>query len=422
LNEQEYVELLSKLIGETEKLQNNPPDLIPREDLAVQHILALLKPHSKEEGGPLTVEHVTYTEGRGNVILSYAGTDPEKCLSFVGSHLDVVPANPETWERPPFEMIREEDKLYGRGTTDCLGHVALVTCFFKALAEKKPEIPLTINAVFIASEEAEGPGVGIDGLLADGRLEALRKGPVIWIDCADSQPCIGTAGAIPWHLDVSGLLFHSGLPHKGINALELAMEASGELQKRFYKDFPPHPMETEYNFATPSTMKPTQISVPKGGLNQLPPSCRVSGDIRLTPFYKVGDVKKAVEGYIADINANINSIPSRGPCSKYELPDGKKGELKLTFGEHCLSGIACKRESPAFKALCDAITEVKGEAVPYSICGSLPLVGDMQEAGFDIQLIGFGKSEVYHANNEFCCLSDMVDATKILVRVVDLLL
>ena len=192
------------------------------------------------------MEHITYTEGRGNIILRYAGSG-DKCLSFVGSHLDVVPANPETWERPPFEMIREGDQLFGRGTTDCLGHVALVTCFFKALAEKRPELPLTLNAVFIASEEAEGPGVGIDGLLADGKLDALRNGPVIWIDCADSQPCIGTAGAIPWHLDVSGLLFHSGLPHKGINALEFAMEASGELQKRFYSEFPAHPMVCCFN-------------------------------------------------------------------------------------------------------------------------------------------------------------------------------
>lgn len=169
-------------------------------------------------------------------------------MSFVGSHLDVVPANPETWERPPFEMIREDDKLYGRGTTDCLGHVALVSCFFRHLAEKRVELPITLNAVFIASEEAEGPGVGIDGLMKAGRIDALKNGPVIWIDCADSQPCIGTAGVIPWHLNVKGHLFHSGLPHKGINAIEFGMEASGEIQKRFYRDFPAHKLVCRKTF------------------------------------------------------------------------------------------------------------------------------------------------------------------------------
>lgn len=45
---------------------------------------------------------------------------------------------------------------------------------------------------------------------------------------------------------------------QAINALELAMEALKEIQLRFYKDFPPHPKEQVYGFATPSTMKPTQ--------------------------------------------------------------------------------------------------------------------------------------------------------------------
>ena len=28
-------------------------------------------------------------------------------MAFVGSHLDVVPANPETWERNPFKLVVE---------------------------------------------------------------------------------------------------------------------------------------------------------------------------------------------------------------------------------------------------------------------------------------------------------------------------
>ena len=43
-----------------------------------------------------------------------------------------------------------------------------------------------------------------------------------------------------------------------VNSMELAMEGLKEIQKRFYAEFPPHPMEARYGFATPSTMKPTQ--------------------------------------------------------------------------------------------------------------------------------------------------------------------
>lgn len=42
--------------------------------------------------------------------------------------------------------------------------------------------------------------------------------------------------------------------------MELEMEALKVIQTRFYKDFPPHPKETVYKFATPSTMKPTKWS------------------------------------------------------------------------------------------------------------------------------------------------------------------
>jgi acetylornithine deacetylase len=49
---------------------------------------------------------------------------------------------------------------------------------------------------------------------------------------------------------------------------------------------------------------------------------------------------------------------------------------------------------------------------------SLPLVRDLQRAGFDLTLVGFGKSAVYHGDNEYCLLSDMQDAIKILARTV----
>jgi acetylornithine deacetylase len=82
---------------------------------------------------------------------------------------------------------------------------------------------------------------------------------------------------------VTGKLFHSGLPHKGINAIEMAMDVTSYIQNRFIADFDRHPLEEDYNFATQSTMKPTQIKCAPGAINQLPVDCTVEGDIRLAP-------------------------------------------------------------------------------------------------------------------------------------------
>jgi len=419
LNEQRFLDLLTKLIGETEHLQNNPPEHVPKEDLAIKHVLDVLTPHSTAHDGPLTVKKINYVQDRGNLIITYpAATNTTRTVSFVGSHLDVVPAVKGLWKVEPFKLSREDDYLYGRGTTDCLGHVALLTDFFAQLAEKRPQLSVTVVAVFIASEEHPTEGVGVEELVKRHELDFLKGGPVYWVDSADSQPCIGTAASIDWKLTVTGHLFHSGLPDKAINPLELGFEAFHVMQDRFYKDFPATPEEQTYHFINPSTFKPTQISTSAGSINQIPAECYISGDIRLTPFYKVEDAKAKLQSYVKDLNESITSLPSRGP-SKYVLPDGTRGKLELKFSDEVMPGIACNLDSEGFKAIDTATREVLGESKPYSIGGSLPLVKDLQNEGFDIQITGYGKQSVYHGDNEYCLLSDMKNAAKILSKIVD---
>ncbi|KAK9927933.1 hypothetical protein M0R45_025093 [Rubus argutus] len=420
LNKDSFISLLSKLIGEAKYVQNNPPELIPQEDRVVKHVLDSLLPFSTTTGGgPLLINHVTYFPGRGNVIVEYPGTVPGKVLSFVGCHMDVVTANPDDWEFDPFSLSIDGDKLRGRGTTDCLGHVALVTELMKRLAETKPKLKSTVVAVFIANEENSAiAGVGVDALVKDGLLNKLKEGPLFWIDTADKQPCIGTGGMIPWKLHVTGKLFHSGLAHKAINPLELAMEALKEIQSRFYKDFPPHDKEKVYGYATPSTMKPTQWNYPGGGINQIPAECTISGDVRLTPFYNVKDVIKKLQEYVDDINENITKLDSRGPVSKYVLPDENlRGRLAISFNETS-AGVACDLESRGFHVLCKATEEVVGHVKPYSITGTLPLIRELQDEGFDVQTSGYGLMSTYHAKNEYCLFTDMAQGYQVFASVI----
>ncbi|KAG8382482.1 hypothetical protein BUALT_Bualt05G0081800 [Buddleja alternifolia] len=174
----------------------------PEEDRIVKHVLDVLRPFSTATGGgPLVINHKAYKPNRGNLIVEYPGTHPGNVLSFVGMHMDVVTANPSDWDFDPFTLSIEGDKLNGRGTTDCLGHVALVAELMRRLGETKPQLKSTVVAVFIASEENSSiPGVGVDALVKDRLLDKLKQGPLFWIDTADKQPCIGTGGMIPWKL------------------------------------------------------------------------------------------------------------------------------------------------------------------------------------------------------------------------------
>lgn len=46
MNEERFLGLLKNLIGVVETLQDNPPDLIPREDNASDFVLAALEPYT----------------------------------------------------------------------------------------------------------------------------------------------------------------------------------------------------------------------------------------------------------------------------------------------------------------------------------------------------------------------------------------
>lgn len=51
-------------------------------------MLDVLEPLSEEHGWPLRIQHVSFVEGRGNIIVEYPGTDPEAgVVSFVGAHM-----------------------------------------------------------------------------------------------------------------------------------------------------------------------------------------------------------------------------------------------------------------------------------------------------------------------------------------------
>ncbi|KAF0710144.1 Aste57867_5595 [Aphanomyces stellatus] len=417
-----YIKLLAKLMSVSEKVQNAPGlGLVPHEDLVSDFVLEELKPYLKQHGGPIEAQRIAFKEGRGHLILKYSGTAgdaSDDTINFVGAHMDVVPANPEGWDRDPFALTVEGDKLYGRGTTDCLGHVALVTQLFVELAKNKVVTQKTVTAVMIASEEnGEIAGVGVEALMETGKIDFLKHGPVLWVDTSDSQPCIGTAGALTWTLKATGKLFHTGLPHLGMNSMELVMDATKAIQDRFYEDFPAHEKESAYNFACGSTMKPTRVEGSTNGINQLPPWCKVSGDVRLSPFYEIQDLRQKLQSYVDDLNANITALECRGPHSKYSLPkEGLVSKLDLTLSDSYMEGIACSLDSIGFKSFDEATRHVKGVSEPFSIMGSLPLVRDLQRAGLDLTLAGFGKSSVYHGDNEYCSLNDMKDAMRIFGR------
>jgi acetylornithine deacetylase/succinyl-diaminopimelate desuccinylase-like protein len=421
LREDRFLEVLRRLIALTPRLQNNPGGgLVPEERLAAQVVLDALAPHL--QSGFIQVESLAApgNESRPCLLLTVKGTDAGAgSLGFVGAHFDVVPADEkaEGWERSPFALWEGPGGLlYGRGVTDCLGHVAVITDLLAQLAERGVRPRRTLKVVFISNEESTDlPGLGLGYVAQQGRLKDLVEQPVYWLDSANFGPTLGTGGNAMWELKVTGVGGHSGMPQNCVNALELAMAVSLELARWFHARYPATEDEKKWGFLSSSSLKATVVEGANTKETKIPADVTLRGDIRLTPFYDMKEVQQAVAAYVRELDARIERDELIPGFPRTRTAAGKRGSLAFHLKSGGTEGIACRLDSPGLHALKEAIQHVRGEApTPFSLTGSLPLVRDLQRQGCDVQITGFGEMAYYHAPNEQARLEDFRQGFSIL--------
>ena len=82
------------------------------------------------------------------------GSSGEKPILLLG-HMDVVEANPDDWERPPFELTRDDTYFYARGTIDNKFGVAQLTSTFIRL-KKEGFVPNRDLIIAFTGDEESG--------------------------------------------------------------------------------------------------------------------------------------------------------------------------------------------------------------------------------------------------------------------------
>jgi acetylornithine deacetylase len=406
LDEGRFLELLSELVALGPRLQNSPSaKLVPEERLAADAVLRALRPHI--DSGFVKAELLAAPghEARPNLVLTIAGQG-EGWIGFVGAHFDVVPADREheRWERDPFHLhVGTDGVLYGRGVTDCLGHVALLADLVAQLGSRGTRPEKSVKIVLISNEEESPiPEIGLDYAVSVGALAELRNGTTYWIDSADFGPTLGTGGMAMWRLTAEGVGGHSGMTQNCVNALELGMAASRALVEWFERHYPPHPDEARWGFLSPSTLKATVVRGSNDKISKIPGRFEIEGDIRLTPFYSTGEAIDGAVRFIAELDRLIEAGDPPHGFPRTRTESGERGHVRLERIGRGIEGIACDLESPGLSALRDAIRAARPDEDPagFSMTGSLPLVRDLQREGFDVQLTGFGRGRYYHAPNE----------------------
>ena len=178
------------------------------------------------EGTGLDLQRYEPTPGRTSLVARIEGSDPSAPSLCLMGHTDVVPVNPDGWDRDPFGGELVDNEIWGRGAVDMLNLTAGQAVAFRTLANQgfKPRGDLIFFAV--ADEEsgsAHGARWMADQHYADIKADyvltengGLHSGP-------DTAPAISVNVAekgVAWRrLTVRGTPGHGSMPYRTDNAL-----------------------------------------------------------------------------------------------------------------------------------------------------------------------------------------------------------
>jgi acetylornithine deacetylase/succinyl-diaminopimelate desuccinylase-like protein len=104
------------------------------------------------EAEGISVEYVEPQPGRALVAARLRG-DGSRRPFLLGNHTDVVPVEADYWTVPPFDGLRRDGRIYGRGAIDMKGFGVMQ--LMTMLLMKRQALPLHRDLVFLATPDEE---------------------------------------------------------------------------------------------------------------------------------------------------------------------------------------------------------------------------------------------------------------------------
>lgn len=177
----------------------------------------------------VAVEIVPAPDGQPKANL-WATIGPQKDGGIVLSgHTDVVPVEGQPWSSDPFKLLAANDRLYGRGTSDMKGFIAL--CL--ALVPEMLAQPLMTPLHFAFSYDEEIGCLGAPHLLKAIGAKLPRPRLAIIGEPTGMKLGVRHKGVYSFRTEITGRDGHSSQPERGLNAISLAAELIGEITRLY---------------------------------------------------------------------------------------------------------------------------------------------------------------------------------------------
>jgi acetylornithine deacetylase/succinyl-diaminopimelate desuccinylase-like protein len=364
--------------------------------------------------------------GRASLVARLEGTDPTAPTLMLMGHTDVVPVDPEGWQRDPLAGELVDGVVWGRGAIDMLNLTASMAVATRRLAESARRPPGTLVFLAVADEEAGG-ALGA-GWLAEHARDAIRcdyviteNGGVLQHTAAGERIgiTVGEKGICWCRVRVHGTPGHGSRPLHADNALVKAAEVVTRLAA-----YPTaaHITEAWRRWVAGMGFEPAIAGALVDpariweGLDQLPRGlagmAHALTHLTASPNVIHGGEKTNVIPGRVDIEVDIRKVPGQTDEDVLEFFDTALGPLR---GEVDIEVIQRDdpSESPADTPLWLAIERAAAAVYPDALCVPTLTAGGtdarffraMGVPAYGMALYSRGMSqqqfsEMFHANNE----------------------
>lgn len=295
---------------------------------------------------------------------------------ILSGHTDVVPVDGQPWTGDPFVLARREGRLYGRGTADMKGFLALalaaVPLFRQGLARP-------VHLAFSYDEEVGC--FGAPEMIAAIARDLPRPALAIVGEPSGMKVVSGHKGAAFFRLVVTGREAHSSQTHLGVSANMAAAELIAVLVDLA------HRLRAAADPASPFEPKGTSLTIGRidGGTaaNILARRCEVVFDVRAEPGDDALALLAGLRAKVAEVDA---ALKARDP--------GAGAVLEMLANVPPMA----PEQDGAAEAFARGLTGDNGplRAVPYAAEG-----GQFQGAGISTVICGPGFIDQAHQPDEF---------------------
>ena len=313
-------------------------------------------------------------ETKANLLATLGPADRPGVL--LAGHTDVVPVDGQDWKTNPFRLHACNGRLYGRGTADMKGFLAITLALTPKLLEIATQAP--VHLAFTYDEEVGC--LGVQRLVP--QIEHLPVKPLACVIGEPTEMRVVTAhkGKTILRCEVLGLECHSSLD-EGVNAIEFAAEIITTLHAIGRRLCENGPFDT--GFTPPHTTIQTGIIHGGTAVNILPRECDFSFEFRCLP-------NQPSETLINEIRMHIE----RDLIPKMQARSTETGIfLKITSD---VPGLQTTEEADVVAFAKNASGENTTEKISFCTEG-----GVLQKAGIPTIICGPGSVEQAHKPNEF---------------------